>query len=77
MTKELSFEEKMLKLESIVAEMEQDTLSLEASLKAYEKGMALYKDLESQLDGYREKVLRIKDSELLPFEGSVNDESSI
>lgn len=77
MIKELSFEEKMTKLESIVSSMEQNTLSLEASLKAYEEGMTLYNDLESQLNGYREKVMRIKDSELLPYEGGMNDESSI
>ncbi|MCR5692998.1 MAG: exodeoxyribonuclease VII small subunit [Bacilli bacterium] len=59
--KELSFEEKLARLNEIVEKVENTTLSLEDAMKLYEEGNALIKDLQKSLDEAEAKIKVIKD----------------
>lgn len=52
----MSFEDKLARLEEIVNKIESGSCSLEESLKLYEEGNKLIKELNSQLDGAKEKM---------------------
>ena len=54
--KELTFEEKQAKLESIVSQLETGNVPLEEMISLYEQGEALYRDCTQTLDAY-EKLL--------------------
>lgn len=58
----LTFEQKLARLNEIVSQIDNNKLGLEESLKVYEEGMALIKDLEGTLNAANEKFLKIKDS---------------
>ena len=58
----LTFEQKLARLNEIVSQIDNNKLGLEESLKAYEEGMSLIKDLEGTLNAANEKFLKIKDS---------------
>ena len=58
----LTFEQKLARLNEIVSQIDNNNLGLEESLKVYEEGMALIKDLEGTLNAANEKFLKIKDS---------------
>ena len=53
---DLSFREAMTALDGIVAQLESNTLELEESLLAYEKGVGLLRNLRARLDGAQQKV---------------------
>ncbi|WP_105169014.1 exodeoxyribonuclease VII small subunit [Pseudoalteromonas sp. T1lg23B] len=71
----LSFEEAMAELEGIVHSMEQGSLTLEQSLKQFERGIALANSSTSKLQQAEQKVsiLMANDtqSETVPFQGDV------
>ncbi|WP_283171360.1 exodeoxyribonuclease VII small subunit [Curtanaerobium respiraculi] len=52
----LTFRQGMAELERIVAQLEGNSLELEDSLAAYERGVALLRDLRGRLDGAQQKV---------------------
>jgi exodeoxyribonuclease VII small subunit len=54
--KEISFEEKMGRLENIVAELEQQTLPLNEALGLYEEGVGLIKTCQKILAEAEQKV---------------------
>lgn len=56
---DLSFEEALAELESIVANLEQGKASLDAAISSYERGAALKQHCEAKLREAREKVERI------------------
>lgn len=56
MEKELSFEDKMKRLDEIVEEVENSALALEKSLALYEEGIKLIKELQSTLDDAENKI---------------------
>lgn len=56
MEKELSFEEKINRLDQIVEEIENSTLSLEKSMELYHEGINLVKELQSTLDEAEKKI---------------------
>lgn len=58
----LTFEQKLARLNEIVNQIDNNKLGLEESLKVYEEGMSLIKDLEGTLNAANEKFLKIKDS---------------
>ncbi len=58
------FEQALDELETIVAQMEDGTLSLDQSLDAYRRGAALVKVCETALERAKEQV-RVLDGELL------------
>ena len=51
-----TFEEKMQRLEEIVSLLDSDKTSLDDSIKLYEEGLSLSKDLENQLKTFQEKI---------------------
>lgn len=54
-----TFEEKMQRLEEIVSLLDSDKTSLDDSIKLYEEGLSLSKDLENQLKTFQEKIENI------------------
>ena len=58
----LTFEQKLVRLNEIVSQIDNNKLGLEESLKVYEEGMSLIKDLEGTLNAANKKFLKIKDS---------------
>lgn len=52
----MSFEEKMNRLDEIVEKVENSTLPLEESLKLYQEGTALIKELQTALDDAEKKI---------------------
>ncbi len=57
--KNLTFEEKLQRLQEIVTKLESGTLSLEASLALYEEGNALSKSLNEELQKAKLKIEKI------------------
>nr|WP_241664441.1 exodeoxyribonuclease VII small subunit [Ningiella ruwaisensis] len=53
---ELSFEQAMQELETIVNQMEQGDISLEASLQSFERGIALARRSQTLLEQAQQKV---------------------
>ena len=56
MSKELTFEEKLARLNVIVTELESGKLSLDASLKLFEEGNTLSKALAAELNNAKIKI---------------------
>ena len=55
-----TFEEKMQRLEEIVNLLDSDKTSLDDSIKLYEEGLGLTKELEKQLKSFEEKIENIR-----------------
>lgn len=55
----MSFEEKMNRLDEIVGKVENFVLPLEESLKLYQEGTALIKELQSALDDAEKKIKEV------------------
>lgn len=53
---EMTFEEKLARLNEIVNKIQQDDISIDESIKLYEEGNALIKELEEALKKAEEKV---------------------
>jgi len=72
--KPLDFEQQLKALEDIVASMEKGDLSLEDSLKAYEKGVQLTRECQTALDNAQQRIdmLVERDGKLTeePFENN-------
>jgi len=56
---EMSFEEAMRELESVVGQLESGNVELDASIKLYERGALLKKRCETKLKEAEEKVAAI------------------
>jgi len=54
--KEKTFEEKLTRLNEIVEKVENETLPIEESLKLYEEGNVLIKELEATLKEAEKKI---------------------
>ena len=54
--KEAPFELVLQRLESIVSQLEKGDVSLEDSLKAYEKGVQLVREAEKRLEGMEMRI---------------------
>ena len=59
MEKKMSFEERMNRLDEIVGKVENSVLPLEESLKLYQEGTALIKELQSALDDAEKKIKEV------------------
>ena len=57
--KELKFEEKINKLETIVNALENDTISLDESIGKYTEAMNLIKECNTSLKNIEEKIAKI------------------
>lgn len=58
--KKTNFEDGLKQLETVVRTLESEGLTLEASLVEFEKGVALAKELQSQLEQAKRKVEVLK-----------------
>lgn len=56
MTKPISFEKSMTELEEIVIQLEKGELSLEDSLKQFEKGISLARNCQEVLNHAEQKI---------------------
>ena len=61
-----AFEEALEELESIVERMEEGELSLEESLKLFERGMDLTRQCQKALDKAEQRIRTLTDSGLSP-----------
>ena len=70
----VEFETALAELEALVSQMEDGELSLDDSLKAFERGIALTRQCQSALSAaeLRIKVLT-EDGELAPFEDNAEE----
>ena len=59
MSKELSFEEKLTKLEEIVSELEQGNIDLDDAINKYTEAMKLAKECSKKLDDDTKAVNKI------------------
>ena len=59
-SKALSFEERLLKLETLAQNMEQNAAPLEELLQNYEEGVKLSQELEAELESARARMTEIK-----------------
>ena len=57
----MSFEEKMERLEKIVAQLEEESLPLETTREYYEEGVRLLKECNAQLAAAEEKMQGVRD----------------
>lgn len=77
-SKELSFEQQLGELESLVAQLESGELPLEQALKHFERGIQLTRECQTALEAARQKVqiLMQKDgqTELAPFAPDTGEE---
>lgn len=72
--KERSIEELFERIDAVIGEMEDDSVSLEDSFKLYEEGMSLLKESNERIDLVEKKVLALsKDGETYEFEGEANE----
>jgi len=69
-----SFEEAMVELEQLVAQMEAGELPLEASVAAYKRGSELVKYCSAQLDRVESQVKVLEGDMLKPFGADGGDE---
>lgn len=65
---ELSFEKAISELESIVAELESESHSLDESLALYERGQLLAKHCAALLEKAEFQVKQLSEENLIPFE---------
>jgi len=66
----LSFEQSLTELETIVAHLEQGEVSLDDALKQFERGIKLVRQSQAKLEQAQQKVsilLNEADAELSPF----------
>lgn len=75
--KELSFEEALKRLEKIAAELEDEDMELDSSLKKYEEGMKLIKICYKKLEESKKKVELLVKKEDGNFELKRFDESKV
>lgn len=72
-SKSFHFEESIRELESLVADLEKGELPLEDSLKTFEKGIKLARNLQQHLDAAEQKVNKLVESQgdlsLVDFSG--------
>ncbi len=59
----MTFEEKLARLEKIVAMIDSNTLGLEESMKLYEEGISLIKELEGVLEEANKKFNNVLNSD--------------
>lgn len=77
MTKKLTFEDKLTRLEEIISKLDSEEINLDDSAKLFEEGVTLSKELTAKLSEVKFKVetLKAKGKELTlePFDTEVKD----
>ena len=69
------FEAALNELESIVAQMEDNSMSLEASIKAYERGVRLARVCQGKLDTAEQQIAVLRNNMLVPLNDGGQTES--
>ena len=59
--KEMNFEDKMNRLQEIVAKLEKDNTDLDASLDLYQEGLKLSKSLKDELNKFEDKIKELNE----------------
>jgi len=72
-----NFEKALSELESLVEDMEQGDLSLEDSLKRFEKGIALSRECQQALQNAELKVKQLVEENGKLFEREINADSEL
>ncbi len=70
---DMKFETAMAELESLVHSMEDGKLDLEASLAAYQRGMALTRHCQTLLTAAENQVRILEGDEIKPFTPGASD----
>lgn len=70
-TEELSYEQALTELEQIVNDLEEGNISLEESMKLFERGQLLIRHCNDYLESAQLKVKKLTESGLTPFEEEV------
>jgi exodeoxyribonuclease VII small subunit len=65
MSDKISFEDKMQILEDIAQKMENGDISLEESVKSYEKGIELINECEEYIQTAKLKIQKISDGKIV------------
>lgn len=68
MAKKTTFESRLEALESVVKRMEAGQMPLNDTLKAYEEGMALVRQLKNELDAAEKRMIELTNAGFLPEE---------
>lgn len=70
MAKKQTFEAGMSELEALTARLETGDMTLDETMKTYEKGVTLAAQLKRQLEGSRKRIEQIdpETAEITPFE---------
>lgn len=70
MAKKQTFEAGMSELEALTARLETDDMTLDETMKTYEKGVTLAAQLKRQLEDSRKRIEQIdpETAEITPFE---------
>lgn len=71
MAKKTTFEGKLETLESVVKKMEDGQMSLGDTLKAYEEGMELVKQLKNELDAAEKRMMELSNADVAPAEDAL------
>jgi len=61
MPKKIPFEELLKNLDGVVNTLEDGSLSLEDSLKAYEEGIALVRKAQGTLENMEERLMKLRE----------------
>ena len=74
----LSFEDSLQELEQIVAQLEQGELSLDDSMKLFERGLQLSQHTQHKLQDAEQKINILMNGKLASFNNkTLNDDSQI
>ena len=68
MKEELSIEQAFYELNTIMENMEEDSVSLEKSFELYKRGMELVSMCNNKLDMVEKKIIVLEGNEVLPDE---------
>ena len=72
MSEKKTFEESLKDVESIIDTLEEGKTGLDETLKQYEQGMKLLRELEKELSSAEQKLTVIRDGIEMPVEEKTN-----
>lgn len=73
MNEQNSFEEKLKEVEDIISALEEGKSGLDESMKKYEAGMMILRNLEQELNTAEQKLSMIRDGKEIPMVSIENE----
>lgn len=73
MNEQNSFEEKLKEVEDIISALEEGKSGLDESMKKYEAGMMILRNLEQELNTAEQKLSVIRDGKEIPMVSTENE----